>query len=240
MNENLHEKLKAAREALGLSQKELAEKIGVTQRDISIIENGIRVNIPHNLISFYVQLGLDARYFYDSIPGLSAEKYLNEWRYRINELRINVEDIIEMHRKGVGLTQLVQDYTVSIPLLALAQIRTYLHAPIREAYLARLPSFSVPTIILEGGQLVCFQLGQTTRNDPNYVIGRKIEADPGLLQVSGSYVVVQGCTLIKLVEYMGTDGKKLIFRHNKLQVELLSNAQDVEIWQIMMELRQVG
>lgn len=36
------EKLKAARQAAGLTQGELAEKVGVSQRDISRWENGHR------------------------------------------------------------------------------------------------------------------------------------------------------------------------------------------------------
>lgn len=48
----LFENLKKAREAMGLSQKEVAEKVGITQQAYSSMESGLKVPAISTLSAF--------------------------------------------------------------------------------------------------------------------------------------------------------------------------------------------
>jgi len=65
MQNKLNNKFLLARKFLNLSQMQIAEKCGLTQRDISQIENGKRVFIPTNLINFYYEEGIDINSIYN-------------------------------------------------------------------------------------------------------------------------------------------------------------------------------
>ncbi len=55
----IFERLKQAREGLSLSQKDAAEESGVSQKDISLLENGKREFIPNRYILFLSNRGID-------------------------------------------------------------------------------------------------------------------------------------------------------------------------------------
>ena len=59
------EKIKNARKLLKLSQSQLAEAIGMAQKDVSNIENGSRQYIPIQYISFLQERGIDIRSLYN-------------------------------------------------------------------------------------------------------------------------------------------------------------------------------
>ncbi|MGB3183583.1 MAG: helix-turn-helix transcriptional regulator [Cyclobacteriaceae bacterium] len=237
MVDNLHGKLKEVRIALSLKQAELAKHTGMSQRDVSLIENGRTHHIPHGLLAFYIGLGLDARYFYDTIPGLSGKKYLDEFVHKMAVLRITTNDLITLNKQGVAFDQLTQDYAVCIPILGLPQTRTYLYAYDRDEYLSRLPVISVPTLLADGERLVCFELVQENTAATGYVIARKVK--PAQLKESASYVIVQGTATVSRMVYMGEQHKKYTFGDNDGEVAIAAQAGGVDIWQILWELRPV-
>lgn len=59
MPERLANDLKAAREALGLTQAALAERVGVSRKTVNTVENGIFV--PSTLLALKLAAALDRR-----------------------------------------------------------------------------------------------------------------------------------------------------------------------------------
>lgn len=66
IGENFFKKLKIARKLIGLTQRQMALELNRKQRDISLIENGIRNKlIPHDIISYLYAKGIDLNWLYD-------------------------------------------------------------------------------------------------------------------------------------------------------------------------------
>lgn len=57
---NIHENIKKARKTAGITQKELAQRIGVRQKDISRWENGERTPGIESLVSICMALKVSA------------------------------------------------------------------------------------------------------------------------------------------------------------------------------------
>lgn len=73
----LGEKIKDARKLLGFRQADMAEKVGMVTRDLSLIENGKRHRIPEKLLLFLKESGIDMSSLFD--PGLKAQFMSDEY-----------------------------------------------------------------------------------------------------------------------------------------------------------------
>lgn len=62
---NTHERIKEAREILGLNQSQFAKAVGVTQKDVSLIESGNKKFIPNKYISFLVSKNFDLNWLFE-------------------------------------------------------------------------------------------------------------------------------------------------------------------------------
>ena len=63
-NDSVAEKIKSAREKAGLTQAQLAEKVGTTSQNISQYERGIRNPKYNTLEKIARSLGVDVEYFH--------------------------------------------------------------------------------------------------------------------------------------------------------------------------------
>ncbi|MBK9292595.1 MAG: helix-turn-helix transcriptional regulator [Bacteroidetes bacterium] len=66
-------RFRQARELLGLSQHQLAEACGLTQRDISQLENNKREFIPTPLIQYLHGAGVDLNSLFGNAPSVSLK-----------------------------------------------------------------------------------------------------------------------------------------------------------------------
>jgi transcriptional regulator with XRE-family HTH domain len=76
-------KLKEARELLAMNQPQTAEASGLTQKEVSLLENGKREFIPNRYIVFLYNKGIDLNSIFDGEserarfrPGYEVEKGL--------------------------------------------------------------------------------------------------------------------------------------------------------------------
>lgn len=67
--EQLGERIRQAREAQGLSQHELAERVGRDQRSVSEYESGKRRIYAHDLPNFAQALNVPIAYFFQDTPN---------------------------------------------------------------------------------------------------------------------------------------------------------------------------
>ncbi|XOD67303.1 MAG: helix-turn-helix domain-containing protein [Flavobacteriales bacterium Tduv] len=71
----IFEKIKQVRKVLKMSQKELAETIGVSQKDVSLLENGKKEFIPRKYFEYFLSQGIDLNsLFYEDTDVRFIEK----------------------------------------------------------------------------------------------------------------------------------------------------------------------
>jgi len=70
------EKIKEAREKLGLSQKDFALSVGVTQKDVSMLEAGNKKFIPNKYIDFLLSENFDLNSIFDDDQDLKFKTEL--------------------------------------------------------------------------------------------------------------------------------------------------------------------
>ena len=71
---SLHNKIKEIRKLFNFSQADIAEFIEVSQKDISLIENGKKEFIPNKYIDFFLKQGIDLNTLYDNSKEVSFVK----------------------------------------------------------------------------------------------------------------------------------------------------------------------
>lgn len=74
--QQLGERIRRARETLGLSQDDLAERVGRDQRSVSEYENGKRRIYAHDLPTFAEALQVPITYFFKDTPTPDHLDYL--------------------------------------------------------------------------------------------------------------------------------------------------------------------
>ena len=84
--------LRRARDAAGLSQQELADRIGLSQNAISLYENGSRAMPAHLLQALVRELGIPVQFFFKDTPdeSLTPEAKLQEIVTKVQSSREDV------------------------------------------------------------------------------------------------------------------------------------------------------
>jgi transcriptional regulator with XRE-family HTH domain len=121
---DVYQKIKNVRTDLGLKQSEMAEILGIHQRDVSKLENGNKKYIPKEYMEFLVSRGYDVNtLFNDKIP---LQKF-NEEITMVKEpkLKLNLRtdklqenQIIPLYNleASAGLVELFEHYNEKTPL----------------------------------------------------------------------------------------------------------------------------
>ena len=73
----VHLKIKQARESLNMSQLDFATAVGVSQKDVSMIESGKKKFIPNKYIEFLVQNNFDINTIFNSTLELKKLEIIN-------------------------------------------------------------------------------------------------------------------------------------------------------------------
>lgn len=94
INKNIGRRIKERREALGLTQEEFSEKIGVVPHYISMIERGESFPRYEVLIALLNGLEISADYIFQDVLTVSAG-------YKASQLWEQVKDCSEEKRKAI-------------------------------------------------------------------------------------------------------------------------------------------
>lgn len=70
-----YQKIKEAREQMGLNQSEFAREVGVTQKDVSILESGNKKFIPNQYIEYLLNKGYDLNSIFDDDSELKRQSF---------------------------------------------------------------------------------------------------------------------------------------------------------------------
>ncbi len=99
-------KIKKAREAMGLTQSELAQSIGVAPSAISNYENGVSIPRTKVLISLLSTLKVDANYIYGDYMETDKKRKLDsEEQNKFNQIRA-----LDAYGKDLVYTVIEKEY----------------------------------------------------------------------------------------------------------------------------------
>ncbi len=70
-----YQKIKEAREQMGLNQSEFARAVGVTQKDVSILESGNKKFIPNQYIKYLLNSSFDLNSIFDDHSELRKKSF---------------------------------------------------------------------------------------------------------------------------------------------------------------------
>lgn len=156
------EKIKNARKLLKLSQSQLAEAIGMAQKDVSNIENGSRQYIPIQYISFLQERGIDIRSLYNlktenvtlvTNPVLETENV--EVIHRANHRANSKSKLLPLQKEQEPIIQYVvrDDYDlIDVPLIDMAAAANSKSGFIPHDSPETLDHFLVPASMLRKGR----------------------------------------------------------------------------------------
>lgn len=123
---NAFEKIKEARDKLGLSQKDFAIAVGVTQKDVSLLESGNKKFIPNKYIDFLMTKNFDLNSIFDDAAGLNfkqerLEKHIINEPTKIYNLRTDTNEVVQdiplyNIEASAGLVELFQNQSDQTPI----------------------------------------------------------------------------------------------------------------------------
>ncbi|MGB3181066.1 MAG: helix-turn-helix domain-containing protein [Cyclobacteriaceae bacterium] len=229
-------KLKAIRKIIGLKQVQMAEQTGITQRDVSLLENGKKTFIPVKYIRFLNEKGIDLNWLFDESEE-GDDFYLDEYRRRTSGEKPALADKMFVSGKTIP-----EEDKQSILLVNMDAANVYPKLNDNEEFINKLPSLKLPEEISSLGEQRMFQAEDDSMSDTlmafDYALGRKYDTWPRALKEGHVHIVV-------------TDDEVLIRRvrlHPDKQVLLLTPDNDnypsreipfkevAEMWQLRMKI----
>lgn len=116
------DKIKKARELMGLNQSEFASKVGVTQKDVSILENGNKKFIPNQYIEYLLNSSFDLNSIFDDQSDL-RKKEVTEVNEASSVYRMRTDNYINSQlvplynlEATAGLVELFQNHADNQPI----------------------------------------------------------------------------------------------------------------------------
>lgn len=119
------EKIKASRERLGLNQSQFAKAVGVTQKDVSLLESGRKKFIPNKYIDFLIENDFDLNsVFNDDLDlRMNFDDNINQVRENTTVYKLRTDNIRDIQliplynlEATAGLVELFRDQSVMIPV----------------------------------------------------------------------------------------------------------------------------
>lgn len=248
-------KLKIIRELLGYSQAEIAQKTGINQKDISLLEGGKKKFIPMEYIHFLYNENIDINSVYDdntdiTLRNVSFTPNTNE-QLSIDSSSKNTSSV---HPKNSNIVHPTVHPTTSLgvpkvitvgenerELISLVPIKAaagYLNGYGDPEYVESLPTIRMPN--LGSGTHRAFEIKghsmSPTMHNSSISIGRWVES-LGDIRDRRIYIVVtksEGIVVKRVLNRVNESGKLILISDNQNKREypnILLNADDVlEIW----------
>ena len=121
---SIADKIKEGREKLGLSQRQFADLIGVTQNSVSLIEGGQKKFVPNAYIEFLYQKGYDINTLFDDNLPLSKLKMESntskeaDLKFLQRTDQVQKNQIIPLYNleATAGLVELFEHYNEKTPM----------------------------------------------------------------------------------------------------------------------------
>lgn len=253
--QKLNIKIKEARELLELTQLEAAKKSGLSQRDVSQLENGKKEFIPTNYIQFLNKNGIDINsLFNNDIPiskhknvslNVSESVSLNQKHDDVNTLHEPTEKytkVEQLTRQNLRILTVTVDKAgnETIPLVPVKAYAGYLNNYDSAAYFTKLPCYNLPGY--NNATYRMFEVeGQSmynTLHQGDIVIGEYTESFHDIRD-NHVYVVIterEGILVKRIFNRIKESNKLILSSDNKITAQfpnIVIEPEDIrELWHI--------
>lgn len=235
----LSKKLKLVREKLGMSQTQFAEKAGLSQRDVSLLENGKKEFIPTPYIRFMNQVGVDLNWLFEEEPEESIEVSSARGLQQLNEPQENFG--MKRRRKND-----LADFNKPLSKIRIVESSILYSYPDNcqdELYLKNLPFLFLPEDEFQQMKFRCFQIDDDSMLETiepfDYVIGKFTEFDFEKIKSGYIYIIVKyDEVLVRRIQSIDQSNKKLILTADNQNYPALEVSFDniIELWYVKAKL----
>ncbi|MGB5928266.1 MAG: hypothetical protein WBH03_08815 [Cyclobacteriaceae bacterium] len=242
-------KLKKLRESLGLKQSDIADCTDMSQRDISLLENGRKEFIPTSYIVFYTRMGIDVRWIFNGRPYEEDAAYLREFVKKLSMKNLSGTDLVKLYQRKMSEGKEDEVARVIMPVSEVYVIptgvaRDYVHQYTNPAFLDRQDRIQLPMAEAYTETFRCFQ-AETDRMSPgigagDYLIGRLVDPEDFPQYEGGLFLVVSGDLATGRLTRRSADTFTLTFDNTGYPARQVSEKEIKELWLIRWRLtRQV-
>jgi len=223
-------KIKAIRQMIGFNQTQMAQAAGMSQRDISLLENGRKTFIPNEMMTF-----------------LSTQEIDLNWLF--NEEAVTDEDMRLAYRKFAGAAsplkegRPVKPREKIIKMIDADELMEYPYQKENDAYLEGQPALALPWTEYRQFLYRAFQADSDAMTDliePNdYVLARAYELplNPKTLRIGRAHVFVTGNEVI-IGRLAQVESEKILidFENQAYAQRVVKIAEITELWWIRAKL----
>jgi transcriptional regulator with XRE-family HTH domain len=243
-------KLKKLRESLGLKQSDVAACTDMSQRDISLLENGHKEFIPTSYIVFYTRLGIDVRWIFNGRPYEEDSAYLREFVKKLSMKNLSGTDLVKLYQRKMaeGKEQEVARVTMPVSevwVIPAAAGRSYVQFYNDPAFLDRQDRIQLPMAEAYSETFRCFQT-EGDRMAPgiaagDYLIGRLVDTDEFSQHDGSLFIVVSHDLAVGRLTRRQKSSFTLTFDNPGYPARHMTRREIKELWLIRWRLtRQVS
>ncbi|MFA0962981.1 hypothetical protein AB9P05_14345 [Roseivirga sp. BDSF3-8] len=241
---DIFHKLKKLRESLGLKQSDVAACTSMSQRDISLLENGHKEFIPTSYLVFYTQIGIDVRWIFNGRPYEEDTAYLREFVKKLSLRNMSGQDLVALYKRKSDEGDTRQVAQAIVPLSEIYVIRAeisreYASNLNRASYLERQDRIQLPMAEAYRETFRCFQ-AESDRMAPHitagdYLIGRLISIEDLAHHEGGLFIVISKDVIVgRLSEAKGV--VSFVFTHPQYPPLKLRPEEVKELWLVRWRL----
>jgi len=231
--ERFGRKLKVVRNMLSLSQDEAAKFTGLSQRDISLLENGKREFTPTEYIYFLNNKGIDLNWLFNEQDAHENENYLEAYK--------RYQEQLEDQAGPEGGVQVLKANTstggTTIKMIDKDACLSYPEQYLTDGFLHAIPSISLPGEEYQRNTYRCFQaeddLMAETINQHDYVLARRFDQPYGadMVKIGAIYVVVtRKLLIVGRITKLSADGLFVHFDQGLYEDRFVPFDNIVEMW----------
>lgn len=228
MSEYNPQKLREIRTRLNLKQEQMAQQAGLSQRDISLLENGKKEFIPTRYIRFLNSVGIDLNWlFSEDFHDYPPDGYQNRKFKTIS----HGDSQMFFDNQDKKLT------SCSVPIIGRKKLSDYPHERENEAFLAELPKIYLPPDDLPQVPTRCFQLEDESMANTllpfDYIVGQKVEDWEERLRPAFVYIwITNHDVLVRRFMEDQTESLLLGCDHKNYPDLNLIKSKIREVWQV--------
>ncbi|MEL6534476.1 MAG: helix-turn-helix domain-containing protein [Bacteroidota bacterium] len=228
MSEYNPQKLREIRTTLNLKQDQMASKAGLSQRDISLLENGKKEFIPTRYMRFLNRAGINLNWlFADEAPNEAMQ----------SEFAPSVRMMNAKNGQGIFDKMDANITSRTVPVVTRNQLSHYPENLENQVYFEQLPHILLPPDDLPEVPTRCFQLDDDSMADTllpfDYIVAQQIEKWQERLRPGFLYIwVTQHDILVRRLVEITEHVLRVRGDHESYPEVALVREQVHEVWQV--------
>ena len=232
MSEYNPQKLREIRAKLNLKQEQMAKKAGLSQRDISLLENGKKEFIPTRYMRFLNAAGVNLNWLFDEEVPEAEKKTISGPIFLTREGK-NGQEIFDNNPENIT--------SRNVPLISRGLLSVYPQECNNPTFFSPLPHLLLPPDDLPPLPTRCFQLDDDSMANTllpfDYIVGQQLESWEHRLRPGFMYVwVTHHDVLVRRFVELQEEQVMVRGDHRGYPVSPIPKSEIKEVWQVRARL----